>query len=375
MVLPEIQQAGDLRGKHVLVRAALNVPVKNDVVADDFRLRNLFPTLEFLKKAGARIIVMGHIGREPKATLRPVFEELRRHMPLSFIESVVGPRADGAALALHDGDMLMLENLRQCAGERDNEEDFAEQLASLGDVYVNDAFPVSHREHASIVRLPKLLPSYVGFQFQKEVEELSEVLKPPEPSLFALGGIKFDTKRPLFEKFLDIYDHLFIGGALANDFFQARGFEIGRSIVSGKAQTLSDLCEHKKLVLPADVVVETKGGARDVRLPHEVNKDDIIRDAGPRTISQLETLVQKTASVVWNGPLGDYEDGFVEGTEGLAHTIANSQANFKVVGGGNTVAAIASLNLASKLTFISTGGGAMLQFLADETLPGIEVLQ
>lgn len=375
MTLPNLQQMRDIRGQHVLVRAALNVPVKHDAVADDFRILNLLPTLHYLQRAGARTIIMGHIGRGPHETLRPVFHDLSRHVPLSRVDAVAGPLAQGASLALEDGGILMLENLRGCSGERENDEHFATALARLGDVYVNDAFPVSHREHASIARLPALLPSYAGLRFQKEVEELSKVLAPPEPSLFALGGIKFDTKRPLFETFLNTYDHVFVGGALANDFFRARGLEVGRSVVSDKAHALSDLLEHPRLVLPVDVVVETRDGTREVKLPQDVARDDFIKDAGPRTVAELETLIEDAQSIVWNGPLGDYEDGFRDGTEELARAIANAPASLKVVGGGNTVAAIANLNVADKFTFMSTGGGAMLQFLADKTLLGIEALR
>lgn len=371
--LPSVQSAGNLRGKRVFLRAGVNMPVKNGKVTNDFRLLSMLPTVKFLRESGARTIVTGHIGREPELSLRPVCEELNKHVPAMFVSDTVGESAKQAVGKLSDGEILMLENLRSHPGELGNTDAFARALAALGDVYVNDAFEVCHREHASIVGVPKHLPHFAGLQLLREVEALTNALLPVKPSLFVLGGAKFETKKPLIEKFLSIYDTLFIGGAIANDFFSAMGYSVGISATSKDARGLTDILGSPNILLPIDVVV-SKGKKSRITTVDKVSDDEYISDIGPETLNLLRERVASAKYILWNGPLGDMDIGYVSGTEALAEAIASADAE-SIVGGGDTVASIARLNLSDRLSFLSTGGGSMLQFLADETLPGIRALE
>ncbi|MCC2630743.1 MAG: pgk, phosphoglycerate kinase, phosphoglycerate kinase, partial [Candidatus Paceibacter sp.] len=256
-----------------------------------------------------------------------------------------------------------------------NDEDFAKKLAALGKYYVNDAFPVSHRKHASIVGIPKFLPGFLGLQFEEELKNLEKVLNPKHPFVFILGGAKFDTKLPLVDKFLNIADIVFVGGALANDLYKTRGWKVGRSLVSGSNVNLEKYANNDKILTPQDVIVVNSLGARSIKEATHVGDDDRIMDAGPQTIKLIKMLISQAESVLWNGPLGVYEDGFREPTLQLAEMISESRA-LSIVGGGDTVAAIQELKMEEdKFDFVSTGGGAMLDYLAQETLPGLEALK
>lgn len=371
--LKKISDCGDLQGKYVLVRTALNVPVSDGEVVNQYRIARALPTLEFLTKAGARVIVVAHIGRDPEETLKPVYEVLSGMMPVIWSPALLGDEVKRKRDALKDGEVLMLENLRRDPREKVGDMSLAEDLASLADIFVQDAFAVGHREHASVVCLPKLLPSYAGINFVLEYEELKRSLEPEHPSLFILGGAKFETKMPLVEKFLDTYDHIFIGGALAHDMLVAKGKEIGQSLRSEIDLTGSPLLENDKILLPTDVVVKCGDDTR-VTTVDDVRPDEMIMDAGPETSNMLTLFTKGAKTILWNGPLGNYELGFSEGTEFLAKTVAESEA-YSVVGGGDTVASIESLGIAGNYGFLSTGGGAMLAFLEHGTLPAIEALK
>lgn len=372
--MKNIQEAGDVKGKYVLVRAGLNVPIENGEVRDTFRLRMMLPTLTYLHSKGARVIVVSHLGRSDEDTLAPVAPYLTEHLPLTFVQAIEGAEVDEARKNMQDGDVLLLENLR-AGGDREesNDSEFAKLLASYADIYVNDAFDVSHREHASIVGVPKLLPSYIGLQFANEVEYLSRAFNPEHPFVVVLGGAKFATKLPVIERFLETADQIFVGGALANDFFVAREYSVGTSNVSSNIEMALKLKDNEKIVTPVDVVVK-RGEERIVCKPQEVQEDDYIMDAGPATLDKIQTLVGNAGFVLWNGPLGFYEKGYTDGTLGVARMIAESNAE-TVVGGGDTLAAIAELDKYEDFSFVSTGGGAMLEFLSKGTLPGIEVLK
>lgn len=366
-----------MRGKRVLLRVDTNVPVKDGRALDDFRLQKILPTIDMLRKAGARVLLLGHIGREGTLSLRPIFDYFLSHFSLSFVERFTDDVVWPALENLSDGDVALFENVRGESGEEENDMHFAEKLASYADIFVNEAFSASHREHASIVSVPKLLPSYAGPLFISEMKHLSVAFHPPRPFLFILGGMKFETKLPLIKKYLEKADACFIGGALAHSFFKASGYEIGKSIIDDGAHDIKILSENKKLFLPIDVVVKTSGGAV-VKKPNEVLPDETILDAGPETLKKMEELVKEARFVLWNGPLGDYlKEGFEKGTEALIQMFAERQ--FKdgelVVGGGDTAAMISELGLIEKFPFISTGGGAMLEYLALGTLPGIEALK
>lgn len=367
----------------VLVRGALNVPLENGRVVNDYRLRRALPTLEHLAKKGARIVLIGHIGEEGTETLLPVAEALGTLLPnVSFSPDTLGPRVTTAIHALSPGQVLVLENLRRDRGEVENNLEFARALASLADVFVQDSFDVCHRPHASVVSIPKFLPSYAGLLLEEEAAELSRALKPQRPAFAVIGGAKFSTKEPVLSALLGRYDHVFVGGALANDFLKASGQAVGESYVSlADRREVARLLENRKLVVPIDsrVIPKKHFGDPDahsyerVAGPGEVRSDEIILDHGPGTETLLVNLVAQAKTILWNGPLGHYETGFVETTNTLARAIGASSAH-SVVGGGDTVAAIEKLGLLSKFSFVSTGGGAMLDFLASGTLPGLVAL-
>ena len=313
-MIKSILEAGDLNGKKVLVRVDWNMPFDyrsgQAEVIDDFRIKKSLPTLEYLKNAGAKVIIATHL--EPEGT--PV-ESLKMYVP--------------------EG-MEILGNLRDNIGEESNSEEFAKALASEASIYVNEAFSVSHREHASIVGVPRLLPSFIGLQFALEIKELSKAFSPPHPFFLILGGAKFETKLPLVEKFLGIADSILIAGANA------------------KPASQTALRDHPKIIFP--------------------HGDIAALDADSETIENCKLKIVNSNFVLWNGPLGNYEKGFKGGTLALAKTLADSGKQV-IVGGGDTLAAIKELNIFDKFSFVSTGGGAMLEFLATGTLPGIEALK
>ncbi len=365
-----------LRGKRVIIRAGVDAPISPEgVVVDDFRLKKALPTLQWLRAAGARIIIIGHTSRadgSDDVSLKPVCDLLNTYMPVLWAGGVLGDAISEKVLALKDGDMLMLENLRFEKGEKENDHAFAEALAEYADIYVNDAFSVAHRAHASVVTLPTLLPSYAGQLFMEELQHLELARTPKAPSLFVLGGAKFETKLPLVEKLLPVYDRIFIGGALAHTFFVARGYQIGTSLVSDIDISHSPLLGSSKVLLPIDVVVLSKGG-HVVKKLTEVEVDESIRDAGPETLAMLKEEMRFVETVLWNGPLGDYEHGFMAGTKAFAKIVADAKG-VSIVGGGDTVAAIQDTSITDRFTFLSTAGGAMLSFLEQGTLPGVEAL-
>ncbi len=369
-----INEAGDVRGKKVFARLDLNVPLENGRVEDTFRIDKVLPTVRYLMERGARVIMASHIGEEPNETLRPVAEYIQAQFPITFIDDIYSDDLKDVVKSMTEGSAILLENLRSAPGETKNDPGFSRYLADLADIYVNDAFPAAHRAHASIVGIPQLIPGFMGLQFKDELEHLSMALNPKRPFLFALGGAKFETKIPLMEKFFDIADHLFIGGALANDFFKLKGYEIGQSLSDDAGVDLRHMLESDKLLLPEDVWVMTEAGEKELRTPGALLSTDKIMDSGPKTVARVGELAKSAALVLWNGPLGEYEKGFDSGTKGLLSALTESGAT-TIVGGGDTVALVHEMKIADKLNFISTGGGAMLDFLADGELPGIDALE
>ena len=362
----------------VLVRASLNVPIADGKVSGAFRLKRALPTIDYLRKKHARVVLLGHIGDQGTESLQPVYEAMREMLPgLSFCPVTTGPVARDAVRKLAPGQVLMLENVRRDVGEKKNNREFAAALADLGDVFVEDSFDVCHREHASVVGVPEYLPSYAGLLVEEEVRELSKALRPKGPSLAVIGGAKFSTKEPVLKRLLELYDRVYVGGALANDFIAAQGLPVGRSLVSGADQKeIKILLGNRKLVLPMDYVVAPLGASVEngrIAGPRDVGEGDAILDNGPRSVELLSGYAKRAKTVLWNGPLGNYENGFAEGTEALARAIATSGAH-SIVGGGDTVAAIEKHHLSERFSFVSTGGGAMLDFLAKGTLPGLDVL-
>lgn len=373
-------QAGSLAGKRVLLRTDLNVPIVKMEggrleVRDDFRIEKLLPTIEQLKKVGAKTIVLAHIESTETNSLRAVAGYVNTKTAVTFVESF--DTLSTHVAQMKNGDVAILENLRSLdAGEKENSADFAKKLAHFGDVYVNEAFSVSHRPHASIVGLPKLLPHFAGPLFDSEVQHLSQAFQPLHPFVFILGGAKFETKLPLVQKFLNKADLVFIGGALANDIFAQRGLEVGQSLRAKGAIDLSALATHPRCATPVDVLVNMPDSYP--KLPTEVSATDRILDCGPETVDYLSRMLRTAKLVLWNGPLGDYEKGFEQSTIDLAKAIMKSSAR-AVLGGGDTIAVLAKAGLLeaclnNEHIFVSTGGGAMLDFLANGTLVGIEAL-
>jgi phosphoglycerate kinase len=362
----------------VLVRASLNVPVANGKVVNSFRLRKALPTIEYLRSKKAKVVLIGHIGEEGTETLEPVYEAMKEFVPgLKFCPVTIGETARAAVRDLHPGDVLMLENLRRDKGETGNDKKFAAALAELADVFVEDSFDVCHRAHASVVSVPELLPSYAGLLVEEEVHQLTKALKPEHPSVAIIGGSKFSTKEPVLKKLLEIYDRVVVGGALGNDFVLAQGRSVGTSLVSGADQKdIKNLLANRKLAIPLDGLVGTMGSKRADAFAISIDQipdDKAILDIGPKSTEFIVDLVANAKTVLWNGPLGNYENGFIDSTIAVAKAIAASDAH-SIIGGGDTVAAVEELGAAAKFSFISTGGGAMLDFLAKGTLPGLVVL-
>jgi len=373
MELKSIAEVSDLRGKVVLVRASCNVPLVDGKVRNSFRLRRALPTLKYLKEAGAKVIVISHLGREVDETLLPVFEELATAIDMKWGGKVTDSLFTEKKAALNDGDILFCENLRQDVREEENDDSLGALLAEGVDLYVNDAFAEAHREHASTYGVAKLLPAYAGLTLIEEVTELQKVMQPNHPSLFLLGGAKFETKMPLVEKYLALYDHVFVGGALANDVLKARGFEVGTSLVSEVSLNDAPFLWSEKMLVPVDVIVEGPRGV--VTKPaDQVLPDEKIFDMGPETVELLTRYIVEAKTILWNGPFGNYEAGFEESTEAVAKLIANSDA-FSVLGGGDTVAAVEKLGLNEKFGFISIGGGSMLTFMEHGSTPVLDLLK
>lgn len=354
----------------MLLRAGLNVPVADGKVTNQFRIMRALPTINKLRQAGARVIVLGHLGREPEDSLYPVYEVLQAHLPITWVGALHGDAVSAARDAMQDGEVLLLENVRQDSRETENDPELTDTLAALGEYFVNDAFADSHRNHASVAGIARRLPTYFGLNFMHEYDELTKARQPEAPALFLLGGAKFETKMPLVEQFLAHYDHVFIGGALANDIFKARGYTIGQSLVSEIDLTGSPLLTNEKILVPVDVEVEGPNGRRTC-LPDAVAADERILDAGPGTVAMLARHVAIAKTILWNGPLGNFEAGYDTQTKALAQTIAEAEA-YAIIGGGDTIAAIETLGCQECFTFMSTAGGAMLTFLETGTLAGID---
>lgn len=363
----------EFAGKKVLLRADLNVPIDSGIVEDRYRIEVILPTINFLIEAGAKIIIISHIESNHsfgEQTLKPVADILSKSFPLFFAEKYFPEHNKEIDEHLNLGEVVLLENLRIYDGEKNNDENFAKALASYVDIYVNDAFSSSHREHASIISVPKFLPSFAGIQFEMEVEELSKAFVPEKPFVFILGGAKFETKLPILRNFYSKADATFVGGAIANDFFKSKGYDVGRSLVSVIPPHLHSFAEPP-LRLPTDVIV-SGGGDRSTEVS-DVRSEETIMDIGPQSIESLRDIIFGAKTIIWNGPMGNYEKGYTEGTRALSKMISETKA-LSIVGGGDTVACIRKLGLQKNFTFLSTAGAAMLDFLNDGTLPGIKAL-
>ena len=365
-----ITERDDLAGKMVFLRVDFNVTLNDEgKVIDDYRIQKARPTIDYLRERGARVIIASHMKHKKElVSLRSVSEYFQEEVAHTFVEDYE------KIPEMKDGEVVLLENLRFHGEETANDDIFAKELADMADIYVNDAFAVAHREHASVVGIPKHIPGYLGLLMVDEIENLSHAFSPERPFVFVLGGAKFETKLPLIKKFVENADTALIGGALANDLLRAKGYEVGKSLTAEKEFDFSDILEEEHLVIPTDVVVETETGEHVTKNAGEVEPSDFIWDIGPKSLMELERKIGDAQFILWNGPLGNYEIGFKEGTFELAKLIAKSSAT-TVLGGGDTLTAIEELDLLDRYSFVSTGGGAMLDFLAHEDLPALRALR
>jgi len=386
----------DVKGKRVLVRADLNVPVEGGSVADATRIKRILPTISKLTRGGAKVIVMSHLGR-PKGqqsaefSLRPVaskMQELMNGTPVRFIGDCVGDEVERGVDALAPGEVAMLENLRYHSGEEQNDRAFAKQLASLGDIFVNDAFSSAHRAHASIAAIAHELPSYAGSLMMAEIKALALALEKPErPVMAIVGGAKVSTKIDVLTNLVSRMDVLVVGGGMATTFLYAQGVNVGNSLYEPDfVSTVKDIAAQAKLsgceiFLPVDEVV-----ARELALGTEswvcdvnaIPSDAMVLDQGPRSIARLKAKLGEMRTLLWNGPLGAFEIApFGEGTASLAHEAARLTREGKLVsvaGGGDTVRALNTAKVAQDFTYVSTAGGAFLEWLAGRELPAVTAL-
>jgi phosphoglycerate kinase len=378
----------DVKGKKVLVRVDFNVPIKEGKVGDDTRIKAALPTINYLLEQGAAVILCSHLGRpkgevKPEFSLKPVaaYLETLIEAPVSFVEDCIGEKVEAAAAALKPGEVLVLENTRFHAGEKKNDPEMAKQLASLAEVFVNDAFGTAHRAHASNTGVTEYLPSAAGFLLEKEIKYLGNTIASPErPFVAILGGAKVSDKIGVIENLLSKADQILIGGGMANTFFKAQGFDMADSLVEADAiETAKDLLDKAegKLVLPVDVVIadafDANANARTMDVG-DVPAGWRILDIGPKTVDAFDDVIAKAGTVVWNGPMGVFEfDKFAKGTFEIAKALAKSDA-VSIVGGGDSASAINKSGLADKITHISTGGGASLEMLEGKELPGLAAL-
>jgi 3-phosphoglycerate kinase len=365
-----------LEGKRVLLRTSLNIPLNADgTLSDNYRLRRGLPTIQYLSQKGCKTIIVGYFGREGDS-LKVVAEaliKLAAPVPVKFFAGSIAEAAQEAA-RLNPGECLVLENMRMHPEEEKNDPVFAQSLASMADVFINDAFAEAHRAYASNVGVASLLPSYAGFLLEEEVAHLSAALTPTHPALAIIGGAKFETKIPLIKKLSSVYDTVLIGGALGNDVLKARGIPVGDSLVS-ESPVPEEIAGNDKVLAPTDAaLMDTEDHMGRSAVVTDTRATEKILDVGPVTAAAWAQRVIDAQFVVWNGPVGVYEDGYTQATDALAEALSRSNAR-AVVGGGDTDAAISKFKFDQSRIFISTGGGAMLEFLANGTLPGIEVLK
>lgn len=381
----------DVAGKSVLVRVDFNVPMEDGRITDDTRIRAALPTIKYLQEQQGKVILVSHLGRpkgqvNPKYSLAPVAEALEKLLgrPVVFCPEVIGPAVQEEVQKLQPGQVMLLENVRFLPGEEKNDPEVAKGLAALAEVFVNDAFGTAHRAHASTAGVADYLPAAAGMLLEKEIQIMGDALANPErPFVAILGGAKVSDKIGVIKNLLSKVDHLIIGGGMANTFLKAQGYSVGKSLVEedkvALAQELLAEAQVKGVAvhLPEDVVVAPsleQPEARQEVAAGSVPEDQMILDIGPATARRYQEVIKTARTVVWNGPMGVFEvDAFVKGTEAVAQAMAEVDG-VTIIGGGDSVAAVEKMGVAHKMTHISTGGGASLEFLEGKELPGVAAL-
>lgn len=381
----------DLTGKRVLVRVDFNVPLEEGRITDDTRIRAALPTIKYLQEQQAKIILVSHLGRpkgqvNPKYSLAPVAQALEELLgqPVIFSQEVTGAAVEEKARNLQPGQVMLLENVRFLPGEEKNDPQVAKELASLAEIFVNDAFGTAHRAHASTAGVADYLPAVAGMLLEKEIQVMGDALADPKrPFIAILGGAKVSDKIGVIKNLLTKVDHLIIGGGMANTFLKAQGYNVGKSLLEedkvSLAQELLSEAQAKGVAvhLPEDVVVAPSLEQPDARQEVAVDavaEDRMILDIGPATARRFQEIIQTARTVVWNGPMGVFEvDAFAKGTEAVAKAMAQVDG-VTIIGGGDSVAAVEKVGVGDKMTHISTGGGASLEFLEGKELPGVAAL-
>lgn len=361
------------KDKHVIVRVDFNVPIENGTVsnAEAFRIYAALPTIHLLQNAGAKIVLISHIGRSGDS-LQPVADFIIKNIPelkLQFVPEITGDQVNTAIANLKSGECVLLENVRKNPGEESNDPEFAKTLAGYGEYFVEDAFAVAHREHASLVGVPKILPAYLGLLTESEIQHLQQALHPQSPSILIMAGIKFETKLPLIQKLMPLYDHVLLGGGLLNTYLKQSGISIGQS-VHDEVADLSAILNNSKVIIPDQVIVERDSKPQTVVI-REVQENDTIVDV---VIDEaIKEKIKNSKIVVWNGPLGWYEKGYMQSSLDIVAQLHPADQE-SIVGGGDTITVIRKESLQDKISFLSTGGGAMLEYLQQGTLPAIDAV-
>lgn len=390
--IKSIRNIKNLAGKKILLRADFNVSIKVGRIKDDYKIAATLPTIRFLLRYKTKIIIMTHLDvnkslpEKNKISTKPVGSRLSKLLgkKVNYLGGCLGKKVSQAVLKMKPGEIVLLENLRSGQEEVENNKKFAKALAGLADIYVNDAFAVSHRNHASLAAIKKYLPSYAGLLLEKEVLNLHKALRPAEPLITVVGGSKMETKIKLIKNLAKRSSKILLGGALANNFIAARGFIIGKSLADKSSIRLAKALvkKHKNILLPVDVVVASRTLRYNRSVPNatakpvsQVKADDIILDIGPKTIRLYSHFLKKASTIIWNGPMGKFEERvYRHGTLAIARIIAARATGpaFAAVGGKETIEALKMVKMIDYIDWVSTGGGAMLAFLGGEPMPGLK---